>query len=335
MCEISIIIPVYNKKGYVEQTVKSVLNQTFSDFEVLLIDDGSTDGSDVLCDMMARKDERIKVLHTANHGVGAARNLGIKKAKGKYISFIDADDYIEKTFLEKLYKAIVKNNAGMATCDYYEIRNTRRIIRKCKYSNTGNKTYDTLRTDTLCILWNKIFVKDMIKHLFDEFSSTCEDSVFCARYYFDNHPKVVYVNEVLYRYIIREEGLISVLQDNAYEGVNKYLAINKKIVKSIDDEEYRLPAFHHICRVYFYGVYLFIIRNLSKGPMTSEKLKIYDRVFNDKKFRKMMRFILKYPFKNRMVERTTVFEAGLIILALLRMKRTIYILVKGIRCLNP
>lgn len=334
MCEISIIIPVYNKKRYITDTVKAVLNQTFFDYELLLIDDGSTDGSGEICDKLARKDERINVVHTINRGVGAARNAGIKKARGKYISFIDADDYIDKCFLEKLYKAISENDAGMVSCDYYEFKNNRKIIRKRKYSDTGNKTFDTLKNDTLCILWNKLLVRENIKHLFDENSNTCEDSVFCARYYYDNDPKVVYVDEVLYGYIIRDDGLTSRLQDNAYEGVNKYLAINKRIVKMIDDEKYRLPAFHHICRVYYYGIYLFVFENLSKGSLLPNKIEIFNRIFNDKDFRKIMWFTLKYPYKNELTERTSLGEKSVMFLSLLKMKRTMCLLLKLLRLLE-
>ena len=334
MCEISVIIPVYNKKDYIVDTVKCVLAQTYTDYELLLIDDGSTDGSGDICDCLAEKDERINVVHTTNHGVGAARNLGIKKANGKYISFIDADDRVDKRFLEKLYKAITDNDAGMAACEYYELKNGRKTIHKYKQYNTGNKYYDILRQDVLCILWNKLFVKDKIKHLFDENISTCEDSIFCARYYYDNDPKVVFVNEVLYGYVICSGGLTSSLQVNAYEGVEKYLAVNRRIARKIDDKKYRLPAFHHIYRSYYYGIYLFIYENLSKGSLTAEKAEIFDKVFNDTNYKKIIWFVLKYPYQNRIVEGTSKGEKCIMFLSLLKMKRTMCLLLKLLRLLE-
>ena len=93
---ISIIIPIYNSERFIDRCLYSVLNQSFSDFEVILVDDGSTDSSPVLCDAYALKDNRIKVFHRQNGGASAARNFGLSVASGRYISFVDSDDYIHK-----------------------------------------------------------------------------------------------------------------------------------------------------------------------------------------------------------------------------------------------
>ncbi len=99
---LSIIVPVYNSKQYLERCIKSILNSRFVDFELLLIDDGSTDGSSEICDTYASSDERVFVTHTVNSGVSYARNIGLQKAKGKWITFIDSDDYIDDKYLETL-----------------------------------------------------------------------------------------------------------------------------------------------------------------------------------------------------------------------------------------
>lgn len=101
--EISIIIPIYNSERFIDRCLYSVLNQSFSDFEVILVDDGSTDSSPVLCDAYALKDNRIKVFHRQNGGASAARNFGLSVASGRYISFVDSDDYIHKELLYRLY----------------------------------------------------------------------------------------------------------------------------------------------------------------------------------------------------------------------------------------
>ena len=335
MCEISVIIPVYNKKRYVVNAVKSVLHQTFDDFEILLIDDGSTDGSGAICDKLSETDARVKVFHTKNQGVSAARNFGLRKASGTYISFIDADDCVDQRFLEKLYEAIKANGAGLAVCGYFEIKYGKRIRHVHKNYYSGNKDFEILRDNLTCILWNKLFVREKIKHLFDENVSTCEDSLFCARYYYDNNPKVVYVNEELYGYLVRKDGLTSELQKGAFAGVNKYLLVNRKISEQITDEHLKYLAVHHVYKVYFYGIYLFIFQTICKGPLTEEKLAIIEQVVNDRNYRRIMKYIIKYPLRNRPAERTTFTEFMIIILSLLKLKRTIWFYTKIRKSAEP
>lgn len=101
---ISVIVPVYNVKNYLKKCVDSILSQTYSVLQVILVDDGSTDGSGELCDLLAKCDKRIQVVHKSNGGLSDARNAGIEIAEGKYFSFIDSDDYIEPDMVESLYK---------------------------------------------------------------------------------------------------------------------------------------------------------------------------------------------------------------------------------------
>lgn len=116
MAEISVIIPVYNAAKYLENTLNCVLKQTFNDFEVILVDDGSTDGSGKICDFYVEKDKRIKVVHQKNQGVSVARNTGIDCSNGNYICFIDADDEIDNKMLEILLKNALDNNADISCC---------------------------------------------------------------------------------------------------------------------------------------------------------------------------------------------------------------------------
>ena len=111
MPKVSIIVPVYNTEKYLSQCVESILSQTFIDFELLLIDDGSKDDSGKICDEYAAKDNRIRVFHIANSGVSTARNMGLDNAKGKYIAFLDADDYwYDSTAIERLLVIAEKND---------------------------------------------------------------------------------------------------------------------------------------------------------------------------------------------------------------------------------
>lgn len=136
MTKISAIIPVYNAEKYMDKCIESVIGQTYDDFEVLLIDDGSTDSSPAKCDEWAEKYDNIQVVHQPNAGVGAARQRGIENASGEFIAFIDADDYIDEKYLETLYKDIVDNNADIACCDCVELINgtERGVYHTCIYN---------------------------------------------------------------------------------------------------------------------------------------------------------------------------------------------------------
>lgn len=117
--KISIIIPIYNAEHSLPKMLNSILKQTFCDFEVLLINDGSTDSSGTICNKYAQKDTRFKAIHQLNAGVSAARQTGLENAQGEYIIHADADDWIEPAMLEELYNKAIKENADVVICDFY------------------------------------------------------------------------------------------------------------------------------------------------------------------------------------------------------------------------
>lgn len=118
--KISIIVPVYNVGKYLEQSLDSILAQSFESWEAIVVDDGSTDGSGAICDRYASIDSRFVVIHQPNQGVSEARNNGIRVAKGDYVAFLDSDDWLAPEFMGKMYSAIVVNDCDMAQCGWYE-----------------------------------------------------------------------------------------------------------------------------------------------------------------------------------------------------------------------
>lgn len=120
MSTISVIVPVYKVEKYLPQCIDSILAQTYKDFELILIDDGSPDNCGKMCDEYAQRDARVRVIHQKNGGLSAARNAGIDMAKGEYIAFVDSDDYVSEEYLEKLYNCLVYNNADISICDKIE-----------------------------------------------------------------------------------------------------------------------------------------------------------------------------------------------------------------------
>ena len=115
---ISVIVPVYNVRDYIERCVNSITHQTYGNLEILLVDDGSTDGSSEICDKLSRDDDRIIVIHKENGGLSSARNLAIDKARGEYLFFVDSDDYILPGIIEKLYNACINYKAEISCCGY-------------------------------------------------------------------------------------------------------------------------------------------------------------------------------------------------------------------------
>mgnify|MGYP002423866479 CR=1 FL=1 len=130
---ISMIIPVYNVRECLDECMTSVVDQTFQDFEIILIDDGSTDGSAEKCDEWAKRDGRVVCVHKRNEGLSKTRNLGLHMAKGEYVSFVDSDDWLDTTFLEKLYNMARMNSADIAECDFYRYNDKtgEKTVRPC------------------------------------------------------------------------------------------------------------------------------------------------------------------------------------------------------------
>lgn len=118
--KVSVIIPVYNVEKYLDRCIQSILNQTLKEIEIILVDDGSSDNSSQICDEYSKKDNRIKVIHKKNEGLGFARNSGMEIARGEYIAFVDSDDFIEKNGFEYMYKISVENKVDMCMSGYYK-----------------------------------------------------------------------------------------------------------------------------------------------------------------------------------------------------------------------
>ena len=119
---LSIIVPVYNVKSYLKKCVESIINQTYTNLQIILVDDGSTDGSQDICDEFAQRDSRIVVIHKENGGLSTARNVGMDRAKGAYIAFVDSDDWLEPNMYEALISQLEKHEADIVACSFYECK---------------------------------------------------------------------------------------------------------------------------------------------------------------------------------------------------------------------
>lgn len=205
---ISIIVPVYNCEAYLEQCLQSILTQTCDSLEVLLVNDGSVDNSAAICDRAARSDPRVRVFHKTNGGVSSARNLALENARGEFLLFIDADDYVEPGFVAGMVKAI--EQAEVAACAYDRVRAD--SAQSFVLGPTGPMGMQDLYEHTLCTqligggCCNKIFRMAIIRELglcFDTRIAVGEDMLFLVRYY-QRCQRAGYVGEVLYHYRYNE-----------------------------------------------------------------------------------------------------------------------------------
>jgi glycosyltransferase involved in cell wall biosynthesis len=212
---ISIIVPVYQVKEYVEECINSLLNQTYSDIEILLIDDGSTDGSGEICDRYAEKDRRVKVIHQANKGLSAARNKGLDNAKGQYIAFVDSDDIVKASYIEVLYSLMAAYSADIAVCDYIKsIQCTKDAVENyggpALHTTYAIKSQDMLkqwhgkrkRIETAA--WNKLYKRNVLTH-FPEGKK--HEDVYTSHIFVQRAGIIAITDEKLYLYRQRRDSI--------------------------------------------------------------------------------------------------------------------------------
>ena len=165
---ISIIVPCYNVEKYVEKCINSLINQTYSNIEIILVNDGSTDNTLNILKKIKNKDDRIVLIDQPNTGLSGARNTGLKKSKGKIVSFVDSDDFVDKYFIEKLYVNMITNSADISSCDYVFINENNNIWNNSKRKKEKNySNFDALKDmfsgkQLLEVMtWNKLYKKSL------------------------------------------------------------------------------------------------------------------------------------------------------------------------------
>ncbi len=206
---ISVIIPVFNSKQYLRRCINSVILQTYGDLEIVLVDDGSTDGSGNLCDEFAASNASIKVFHTANQGASLARRFGLEQASGEYVTFVDSDDYVEDDYLEMLYKAMNQDDVKISACDYIQHNegSSPIIDKKGRVVLLDDKAlHERFFNYQFWGFWGKIYHKSVFDGIFFPAFTINEDYLVMAQV-FNRYKRMAYVPMGLYHYVIHEEGL--------------------------------------------------------------------------------------------------------------------------------
>ena len=210
---ISVIVPIYKVEEYLRKSIESILNQTYKNLEIILIDDESPDNCGKICDEFAEKDPRIVVIHQKNTGVAGARNKGIQLAHGDYIGFVDPDDYADPYLFEKLYKEICDNSADIAICGYRTVGIRNKDYKLCNASWNKDDALQKLVENKVLTshLWNKLFKKELFLDLEFELGKRYED-VRIIHKLFLRAKKVVAIEEILYDYYVREDSITGTTQ---------------------------------------------------------------------------------------------------------------------------
>lgn len=212
---ISIIIPVYNTYKHLEKCIMSVTSQTYRDLEIILIDDGSTDGAQLLCDKFAKKDSRIAVIHKANEGVSVARNVGMENATGEFFMFVDSDDYLDLSIVEKLLAAIKESKADMSVCGMCYITEEEKTINRLSPFYNEVLTYEQLfevkMMEAGWEFWGapvaKLYSRTKSKGIFFPVGKRYEDQ-YVAHRFFGSCEKIAVLEERLYYYVQHEESFL-------------------------------------------------------------------------------------------------------------------------------
>ncbi len=218
--KVSVIVPIYNIEKYICTCVDSILNQTYKNLEIILVDDGSTDGCPALCDSYAEKDGRVKVLHKENEGQMIARKLGLSNAEGDFFAFVDGDDFVEKNMIEKMLEALQKENADIVLCGYKRVfsdrtfethlfetdkifdENESKVIHRRMIGMTGQELCKPENHDRLVTVWGKLYSKKCAENglvLSERKIGSLEDAVYNLGA-FEKCKKAVYIDENLYCY---------------------------------------------------------------------------------------------------------------------------------------
>ena len=278
--KISIIIPIYNVEKYLPACVESILQQTYKNLEVILVDDGSPDRCPVICDELAQKDERIRVIHQKNKGLSGARNTGIDNAQGDYLIFVDSDDTVEQTLVEELYTYAEKWNCAIVACGRNYIFEDGQIV--CKIAHDESKVYgfeeamqemNSFRLFDMSA-WAKIYRKELFEDIRFPEGKLSEDYYIMYKL-FDKAQTIGYVAKPLYNYLQRQSSISRNKKIN-----HDFADAAKKQMEFLDEKYPQMSVLGHTAYASAnLTVYDFYLKNGVKCP--KDKLLEFEKAVRD------------------------------------------------------
>ena len=295
---ISVIVPIYNVEPYLEEAIESVLHQTYTDLEIILVDDGSTDGSGEMCDRYQKKDSRIKVLHKENGGASSARNAGLDIASGEYIMFLDSDDYWnDENALQEVYdKAKFGTDIVIFGCTDWDIHTNKKVVSRSSYnqeimqSNDKNMILHYLLSEKKLPGGPTVFMtrRDLIERLKIRFKEgiTAEDYDWVLSIFL-NASNFAAIDDPFYTYRKRQEGSVTTSsQLNIINGIS--YTLDKWIVESekISSSVVRRDVLNYLAHIYTTGVIMIARLSSENKKIAIERLKTYKNILKTSYWKK-------------------------------------------------
>lgn len=236
--KVSIVVPVYKVEMYLDRCIASLTYQTYSDIEIILIDDGSSDNCGKICDSWASRDERIRVIHKENGGVSSARNVGIDSATGTYIMFVDSDDYISDDYVYKMVKACKETGAEIAICQAERVYDDGKVIGRCESVLCPAGVYDKpeyVIKHSYFAPWGKIYRRDLFDGIRFKHGMQYEDFA-CMPLVMSKASKINVIDDVLYFYVYNSESIIVSHQNKKKVNPDIFRAMNVLIDSELKEK---------------------------------------------------------------------------------------------------
>lgn len=284
--EISIIMPVYNETVLLKRSISSVIRQTFTNWELIIVDDGSAEAVIKICQEYVGKDSRIRLFHQKHSGQAAARNRGLSMAEGRYVAFMDADDYMHPRMLEQLYQDIVTTNTRIAVCGFKRFRQLPQIsvCELCKpkiikvSGDSKNVRHATIKDNVY--LWNKLYQRSLFEHIKFKNGRFYEDLAVMHKL-FAEAGIISYNRNVLYFYYQNPAGTIQTLDEKK---IADYIWAYEQRIKYYYYEKYETDL-EHVTHAFLYKAYELYMTNRVKEETSKKKIK--------KKLRKCVNNVFK------------------------------------------
>ena len=257
--KISVIVPIYKVEDYLHRCVDSIINQTYTNLEIILVDDGSPDNCPMICDEYAEKDSRIKIIHKENGGLSDARNAGLDISTGEYIMFIDSDDFVDKDMMKSMMQNMIDNEADMVVCNINYVYDDKEVV---KYNQADRilDRYEAMEEylkDGIvqAIACNKLYKKELIEEIRFELNKTNEDEFFTYKVV-DKANKIYYNSKPYYNYLQRSSSIMGKYSIKRLDGVEasyeRLNFIHEKYPSLYIDEK---RNFYNLC-IYSYQMIL-------------------------------------------------------------------------------